>query len=91
MKTAVIFCEGIKQIVFTPETPEEKYALSLISPSDDIELLVERGSFGDQHNKPFTRTVSECSGGWLRVYHESESRILVLKPKAKSVAEIIAE
>lgn len=82
MKTAVIFADGIKQVIFTPENNDEKYALSLLTPTDDIELLITNGSFGDKYNRPFTATVSSCQGGYLRVYQDSDSRILVLKPKS---------
>lgn len=81
MKTAVIFADGVKQIVFTPESKEEKYALSLLTPKDDIELLITSGTVGDSHHKPFTANVSQCEGGYLRVFSDTESRILVLKPK----------
>lgn len=83
MKTAVIFADGVKQIIFTPENEQEKYALSLLSPSDDIELLITNGSFGEENYKPFTATVHSCQGGYLRLFHDSDSRILVLKPKVK--------
>lgn len=81
MKTTVIFSDGVKQIIFTPENKDEKYALSLLTPSDDIELLIVDGSFGDKDKKPFTATVNSCRGGYLRVYSDENSRILVLKPK----------
>ncbi len=83
MKTAVIFSDGIKQIVFTPENDQEKYALSLLTPADDIELLITNGSFGDKNNRPFTATVNSCRGGFLRIFSDEDSRILVLKPKEK--------
>lgn len=81
MKTAVIFADGVKQIVFTPENDDEKYALSLLTPSDDIELLITSGTFGDGRNSPFTANVEMCKAGYLRVFSDNESRILVLKPK----------
>ena len=85
MKTAVILPEGIKQIVFTPENKDEEYALSLLTPDDDIELLIEDGSFGYSHGaKPYTKTVSECRGGWLKLYEDVKSRILILKPREKT-------
>lgn len=84
MKTAIIFSDNIKQIVFTPENDQEKYALSLLTPDDDIELLLTNGNmFNDRGNKPFTANISQCKGGYLRVYEDNESRILVLKPKDK--------
>ena len=89
MKTAVIFADNVKQIVLTPENKDEKYALSLITSNDDIELLVQNGKMHDYgysmepQQRPFTATVSECMGGFLRIYEDEESRILVLKPKKK--------
>ena len=85
MKTAVIFTDGIKQIVFTPETKEEKYALSLITSNDDIELLVKSGSIGSKYNEPFTANIDMCKGGYLRLFSDEESRILILKPKEKKL------
>lgn len=81
MKTAVIFADGVKQIIFTPETDQEKYALSLLTPDDDIELLITSGTFGDKRNTPFTKNVDMCEAGFLRVFSDDDSRILVLKPK----------
>ncbi len=85
MKTAVIFADGVKQIMFTPENDSEKFALSLITPEDDIELLLKRGGFYSSSggDKPFTAHISQCQDGYLRVYDDYESRILVLKPKNK--------
>jgi hypothetical protein len=82
MKTAIIFADGVKQIVFTPESDEEKYALSLITPSDNIDLLVfQGGMYSESLPKPFAANVSMCKGGWLRIFNDSDSRILVLSPK----------
>jgi hypothetical protein len=83
MKTAVIFSDGIKQIVFTPETKDEKFALSLISTNDDIELAIKDGHFGEERFKPFTANIDMCRNDYLRVFDDSESKILVLKPKKK--------
>lgn len=84
MITAVIFAGGVKQIVLTPETQDEKFALSMIGGNDDIEVLVKQGSFGDKYNQPMSGNVSESQGGYLRMYRDEDSRILVLKPKAKT-------
>ena len=81
MKTAVIFADNVKQIVFTPENKSEKYALSLITEEDDIELLIENGSFGEERFHPFTANVSMCVGGYLRIFKDRDSKILVLRPK----------
>lgn len=83
MKTAVIFCDGTKQIIFTPENDSEKFALGMLTANDDIELLLKSGGFGDEYNEPFTATVNHCQSGFLRLYGEEYSRILVLRPKQK--------
>ncbi len=84
MKTAIIFADGVKQIVLTPENDDEKFALSLITPQDDIELLITEGKIGDIRNQPFTKSVNMSQGGYLRIFDDSESRIFVLTPKDKS-------
>ncbi len=83
MKTAIIFADGIKQIIFTPENDDEKKALKLFSPNDDIELAIHTGSFGEQRFRPFTANIQKCQGGFLRVFDNSESIIFVLTPKTK--------
>ena len=84
MKTAVIFASGVKQIVLTPESKDEEFALSLITLNDDIELLMKNGHFGEKRHKPFTASVNLCQDGFLRIFDDSKSKILVLKPKAKN-------
>ncbi len=87
MKTAVIFADGVKQIMFTPENDSEKFALSLITSDDNIELLLKTGDFYDNNNSGnsvFSANLSKCRGGYLRIYEDhGESRILVLSPKDK--------
>jgi len=81
MKVAIIFSEGVKQINFTPENDDEKQALRLITPNDNIELAVKSGSFGEERHKPFTIDVNMCKGGFLRAFDSAESIMLVLTPK----------
>lgn len=81
MKTAIIFTDGIKQIVFTPENEQETMALSMMDVDDNIEMLVKNGTFGISGNVPFSASVDECKGGYLRLFQDEKSRILVLKPK----------
>lgn len=93
MKVAIIFSEGTKQINFTPENEDEKQALKLITPNDDIQLAVKSGSFGEERHKPFRIEINQCKGGYLRVFDNSESIMLVLSPKEKernATAEQIA-
>jgi deoxycytidine triphosphate deaminase len=86
MKTAIILTDNVKQIVFTPENDSEKQALAMITPDDDIDLLVKSGSLYDGNNrkeKPFTASVNLCKSDYLRIFDDSDSRILVLRPKEK--------
>lgn len=84
MKTAIIFSDGIKQIVFTPENDNEKQTLKLITPDDNISLAVHKGNFGDKTYQPFTANIGKCRGGYLRVFNDEDSIILVLSPKEKN-------
>jgi len=83
MKTAIIFSDGIKQINFTPENNNERQALKLITPNDDIRLAVKNGTFGVNTHKPYTIEISECRGGFLRAFDNDESVMLVLLPQEK--------
>ena len=81
MKTAIVFSDGIKQIIFTPENEDEKLALKLITVNDDISLAVKQGSFGQQQYEPYRHNVQMCQGDYLRVFSEQNSVMLVLTPK----------
>ena len=82
MRCAVIFADGIKQILFTPENDEERFALKLITANDDISLKIKHGSFTDRNNfVPAGFTINECQGGYLRMYESADSVMLVLRPK----------
>lgn len=84
MKTAIIFSDGIKQIMFTPENDSEKQALKLITPNDDIELALMQGNFHSQGEpKPFAKTINSCQGGYLRAFTSEDSIMLVLTTKKK--------
>lgn len=87
MKTAIVFADGLKQIILTPENDDEKKALKLITPQDDIELAVHTASFGEARFKPFTVKINESKGGYLRTYDDTESIMLVLRPRAKAVKQ----
>ena len=44
MKTSIVFSEGTKQIIFTPENDDERQALKMITPDDNIKLLTIKQS-----------------------------------------------
>ena len=85
MKTAIIFSDGIKQIVFTPENDDEKQALKLITPNDDIDLAIiqDASVFSKNEAMPFRANVGVCKRGYLRAFTDEESIMLVLSPKEK--------
>lgn len=88
MKVAVIISEGVKQVMLTPENENEKFALRMISPDDNIELAVKQGSllaaYGDI---PAGYNVNMCRGGYLRTWTDENSIMLVLTPKKPEAAE----
>lgn len=85
MKTAIIIANGLKQIMFTPETDEERQALKMITPNDEISLEVKEGSFFDRSPASAQGyVVRECRGDYLRAYEDTDSIMLVLRPKKKN-------
>jgi hypothetical protein len=89
MKVAIIFSEGIKQINFTPENDDEKQALKLITPNDDIDLAVKNGQFyGYGNGNNFGIEVKTTQGGYLRVFENTESIMLVLSPKKQRTEKV---
>lgn len=82
MKTAIIIADGIKQIMLTPENDSEKQALKMITPQDDITLETHTGTLYDRSPASAKGyTVSQCNGGYLRAYEDTDSLMLVLRPK----------
>jgi len=83
MKTAILLADGVKQIMFTPETDNEREALKMITPDDDIHTVIKRGAFYDGDEKIFGVNVYECQGGYYRAENNPESVMFVLTPKKK--------
>jgi hypothetical protein len=82
MKTAILITDGVKQIMFTPENDNERQALKMISPDDDIHTVVKTGSFSDI-NTVFGVDIYECKGGYMRAEEKEDSVMFVLTPKVK--------
>ena len=78
MKTAIIIADGIKQIMFTPESESEKQALKMIGPDDNLSVAIKHGSFAAT---TLGYNVKECNGGYLRAWESLESVMIVLRPK----------
>lgn len=82
MKCAIIIACGIKQIMFTPENDEERMALKLITPMDEISMDVKEGTlYNDSPPSARGYVISKCAGGYLRAYEDVNSLMLVLRPK----------
>lgn len=80
MKTALVIADGIRQLVLTPESDEEKALLGLLY-EQKWQLEIKRGQF------------FICRGDYARVgawpvesgeYSHDESTMLVLKPPAST-------
>lgn len=82
MKTAIILAQGIKQICFTPETDNEKEALSLITTDDKVDVVIKRGTMYDDE-QVLGVDIYECQDGYLRGKESKESVMFVLRPKTK--------
>ena len=82
MKVFTILGDNVKQIVFTPETENEKQALRMISPDDEIHTVMKRGSFHDGDDV-FGVDIYECKGGYYRAREDKDSVMFVIKPKEK--------
>jgi len=86
LKTAIIIADGIKQIMFTPENPSEKLALSMITADDNINIETKTGTFYSHTPKCAQGyAVQKCQGDYLRAYESEESLMLVLTPKIKPI------
>lgn len=82
MKTAILLSNGVKQIMFTPETDNEKEALKLITPDDDIHTVIKEGNFYNGNGKEiFGVNIYMCQGGFLRAEDEKNSVMFILTPK----------
>ncbi len=84
MKCAIVIADGLKQVMFSPESPEERAALALFDPNQDITVDIKRGHFCNGMTEATAHyTVHESQGGYLRMFESAESLMLVLRPKAK--------
>jgi hypothetical protein len=83
MKCAVVIGDGIKQVMFAPENDNERMALKMITPEDDISMETHTGSFYEDYEHPKGYEVSLCQGGYLRAFRKDSCLMLVLKQKPK--------
>lgn len=82
MKCSIVISEGIKQVMFTPETESEKQALSMLTSDDNIEVAIKKGAFADRRER-YGYEVAMCQGGYLRAWENDNTVMLVMTPKTK--------
>jgi hypothetical protein len=78
MKISLVIAEGMKQIMLTPESEHEKSCLKMIDAKEEILIAKRWGDFSNEHAKV---QVSECQGGYLRLFPEESSLMFILKDK----------
>lgn len=82
MKTAILLDHGVKQVMLTPETENEKQALKMISVEDNIHTVIKEGNFYDgAQGEIFGVDVYHCQGGYMRAKNDENSVMFVLTPK----------
>jgi len=91
LKTAIIIADGIKQIMFTPENPSEKLALSMITVDDNISIEIKTGTFYSHTPKCAQGyTVQKCQGEIDYVVNKGDryAQILVLPRPSFKIEEL---
>jgi hypothetical protein len=80
MQCAVVLAEGIKQVMLTPETDNEKMALKMFSPTSKVSVAIKHGTFHEPRGATVAGYyVEECRGGYLRAWRGEESVMLVIR------------
>jgi len=80
MKISLVIAEGMKQIMFTPESEHEKSCLKMIDVEDEVSIVRKWGEFYNK-NAHAKMQVSACQGGYLRLFPEESSLMFILKDK----------
>lgn len=86
MKISIVIAEGIKQVMFTPETEVEKDALKWIDPTDDIEIATVWSTYDDKPSH-YSHNTSMAKSNNLRRFAEEDSLMFVLTPKSNPQGE----
>jgi hypothetical protein len=78
MKISIVLAEGIKQIMFTPETDHETKALKWIAPGDKATVASQWGTY-DNEPSHYSYNSSKSQGGILRRFAEKDSLMFVIE------------
>lgn len=89
MICAIVIADGVKQVMFTPESENEKMALKMIGINDEIMVERREGTFYNDFTGHDGRgyNVALCKGGYLRAFQDSDSLMLVLRDKQEKTEE----
>lgn len=83
MKISIVFTEGAKQIMMTPETDHERKALKFIAPNSELKVVSKTrigwGTFGDDDKNYAEYQVSKCRGGYYRAFETKDSLMFVIE------------
>jgi len=72
MKVTLLIQPDWKQLVFTPETVEEKQIFKMFPIDKSVPFLIKRGSFFEK-----------CQGGWQREYSDDDSIMFIVTEEKK--------
>lgn len=82
MRISIVIAQGIKQVMFTPETDHEKNALKWIAPGDKATVAAQWGTYDDKPSQ-FSYNSSKCQGGHLRRFAQEDSLMFVIEDEVK--------
>lgn len=90
MKITVLFVEGAKQIIMTPETKHEKEALQHIAPGDRLSPVLKTttyfGTFADKFEHVHY-SIGKCLAGWYRPFPDNDSLMFVIEPQPEETKD----
>ena len=79
MKISILFTDGAKQIMMTPENEHEINALKLIGKDDTLQVVKKMwGGFGNDWEKA-SYEISKCQGGYYRPFEHEGSLMFVIE------------
>ena len=86
MKISVLFTEGGRQIMMTPETEHEKKALKMIGPDDELKVVAKWGRFGGER-ETIGFEVGMNQSGFYRTWEHQDSLMFVIEDKPETKGE----
>lgn len=90
MKISIVFTEGVKQIMMTPENDHEKMALKYILPNDVLKTVSKTrsymGTFADKYDH-VNYQVAKCEGGYYRAFETEDSLMFVIEDDSEKGGE----